>query len=127
MFRQGKFQLSLVWTVLFAVLFNIALTALARSPEKSSLLTAEVCTSSGTKSFSGLGAKPAPGNHASLLHDGHCQLCPVGMAASPMRDVDIVLPIAARPAHESAPVPFVPVSPCKDGSPPPSQAPPLIS
>lgn len=127
MFRHGKFQLALAWTVLFAVLFNIALTALAASHEKSRLLTAEICTSSGTKSIAGPGAKPAPDDHASLLHDGHCQLCPVGMAVSPMRDVDIVLPIAARPAYESAPAPSVAVNSCTNCSPPPSQAPPLSS
>jgi len=129
MFRRIKFQLPIAWTVLFAVLFNVALPTLAavQANTGNSPFLAEICTTNGTKKIAVPGTTTLPADAANLLHDGHCQLCPSGVAASPVPATAIVLPLTLRPPHQWAPAPSTPDSQRNGCAPPPSHAPPVFS
>ncbi|GAB3542679.1 hypothetical protein GCM10027343_15010 [Noviherbaspirillum agri] len=129
MFRRIKFQMPIAWAVLFAVLFNIALPTLAAIQANTSdtPFVTEICTATGTKKVVVSGASTSPADPTNLLHEGHCQLCPSGVAASPVPATAIVLPLAFQPPHQWAPLPPTPVSQRNGCPPPPSHAPPAFS
>lgn len=124
-----SFQLPIAWAVLFAVLFNIALPTLAAVHANSSKspFLAEICTTNGTKKIVVPGTTPPPADTANLLHDGHCQLCPSGVAASPVPATAIVLPMALQTPRPWSPAPSTPDSQRNGCVPPPSHAPPVFS
>lgn len=131
MFLRKNFRVALIWTVLLAVFFNVALPTMAavRAPAEA-VAFAEVCGASGIQrmALSSDGhATEATEKHADMLHDGHCLLCIVQIAACRLPDNAAVLPMPARLAYLAQvlpPVAFPRPTPCLI---PPSQAPPVFS
>lgn len=128
MFRQRKFRSPITWALLFAVLFNIAAPSLAmsRAPMQIGGL-AEICTTSGLKVIVTSGVDRAPGDHADLLHDGHCQLCSFNAAEGPIPVVASILPFAIGSIAVPPPGRTLIATPHPGCPPPPSQAPPIFS
>ncbi len=127
MFRLGKFQLPIAWVLLCAVVFNIALPAFAAARGGDSLAMVEICTSSGVKKLAATGVDSSSASHVNLLHDGHCQLCPVGGATLPAIEALIALPIALWPTPTWPPAPSIPAGQPDESVPPPPRAPPVPS
>lgn len=115
--------------MLFAVLFNIALpVAAAMRDDGQTGSFAEICTTYGIKRI----ALPDAGGgqdekRPSLLHDGHCSLCVIHLAACLPTGEAGVLPVPARQGYvlhaSTQPIPVEHFS----FRTPPSQAPPSFS
>lgn len=125
MFRRSKFRLQVAWALLFAVLFNIAAPSLATARKPVGL--GEICTTSGLKTMVASGVDRAPGDHADLLHDGHCQLCTIDLPAGLFFFIASALPVTAGPSTVPVPEPSMPLAAHTNCPPPPSHAPPFFS
>ncbi|GAB3539781.1 hypothetical protein GCM10027343_07790 [Noviherbaspirillum agri] len=129
MFLTRKIRVAWTWAVLFAVLLNIALPAAAaiRGDGQPGPF-AEICTTYGIKQIAlqdaGSGQED---KRPSLLHDGHCNLCVIHLAACLLTREAAVLPVQARQGYvlHALPQPI----PAEHFSfrTPPSQAPPSLS
>ena len=127
MFRRSKFRLPIAWTLLFAVLFNIALPSMASADRRlDPIALGEICSTSGLKTIVASGVDRAPGEHADLLHDGHCQLCSVDLSAFLLPAVARMLPLAIEAVRKPLPRPHL-AAPLPRSLRPPSHAPPVLS
>lgn len=104
MFRRSKIRLPIAWTLLFAVLFNIALPSLASANRPNDpIALGEICSTTGLKTIAASGVDRAPGDHADLLHDGHCQLCSVDLSAFLLPAAAGVLPVTVEAVRKPLP------------------------
>lgn len=127
MFRRSKFRLPLAWTLLFTVLFSIALPSLATTMRPAdAVILGEICSTSGLKTIVASGVDRAPGDHANLLHDGHCQLCSIELSAFVPPTLERALPVTIRPVPPTELPTFIPAR-LPRSLPPPSHAPPALS
>jgi hypothetical protein len=127
MFFRRKFHLPIAWAALLAVLFNIALPTLATTNTSESTAWVEVCTASGMKSMSVPLVGDTSKKQTDLSHKGHCQLCPIGLAAYLEPDATVSFPLVAQSLDYAAPRSYA-LPPHYTGCrPPPSQAPPIFS
>lgn len=127
MFRRSKIRLPVAWALLFAVLFNIALPSLATTMRPAdAIILGEICSTGGLKTIVASGVDRAPGDHADLLHDGHCQLCSIEPQAFLPPMLERALPGTIRPVPPTELPTFIPAR-LPRSLPPPSHAPPALS
>jgi hypothetical protein len=101
MFLSRKLRMIWTWAALFAVLFNIALpVTAAMRVQGQSVSFAEICTTSGVKQVAVQdSAAGQAGEHALPLHDGHCNLCVIQLAADLLTAEATILPVPARQTY----------------------------
>ncbi len=128
MFRKGKIRAPIAWVLLFAVLFNIASSALAMQRRAQDALgMSDICSTRSLGAITPSGVDRAPGDHGDLMHDGHCQLCTIHHGACLLPVIASVLPLAAGTSHQP-PLPPLSVSTSRPACPPPpSHGPPAFS
>lgn len=128
MFLRKNFRVALIWTVLLAVFFNLALpTMTALRAPADVLVFAEVCSASGIQRMALPGVGHTPEKHADMLHDGHCLLCIVQIAGCRLPDNPAVLSMPARLAYRAQVLPPVAFPRPTPSLIPPSHAPPVFS